>query len=110
MTQNQEQRLKELAKDLPRLMSVQNMNLLNEYRKLVELQHRENYEATGICNHEISQGDSNGESCKICNKQLRGYGFGGTGKKCLHHFLRLETSNMGMCQYCEFIYPDFITN
>ena len=110
MTNRQQLRLKELAKDLPKLMQKNNFHLLNEFRKLQEIHFRDTYEATGICMHEIVQGDGNGESCKICSKQIRGFGYGGLEKRCIHQFLRIEKTFMGECQYCKKVNARFITN
>lgn len=59
------------------------------------------------CEHEITQGDSYGVSCRACGAVLRGYGYGGffgadlvPGRECLHEPVPLDNAS-NICIYCQ---------
>jgi hypothetical protein len=66
-------------------------------------------ELEGRCPHLSTNGDNYGESCALCGKQLKGYGFGGWfgsnldgTQTCIHDFIDLFPGTAEkVCRFCE---------
>ncbi len=54
------------------------------------------------CYHPRIEGDNYGESCGICREQLKGYGYRGTEKTCIHAWIpNYEHKDLQHCRYCQ---------
>jgi hypothetical protein len=60
--------------------------------------------------HRLKYGDNNGESCGVCGVTLRGYGYSGVSKECVHVWEKISSGidappgmQVLVCTYCEVI-------
>lgn len=66
------------------------------------------------CNHASIIGDNYGSSCRLCGKQLTGFGYGGffgrnlTGKEtCIHTWSPMGEGGEKVCVHCEMLRSEF---
>ena len=53
------------------------------------------------CEHRRRVGDNYGTSCMDCGAQLRGYGYWGNYKTCIHLFVSSYDGTYQVCIFCE---------